>query len=93
MKIIITGATGFIGHEVLRQCIANSGVASIVVLSRRQLPAPEAADPKVRVVLVEDFLSYSSAVLSEIQGAEACIWYATKPKILSTPPPRYILLC
>lgn len=87
MKVIITGATGFIGQEVLKQCIANPSVASVVVLSRRQPPAPEAAHPKVKVMVLEDFASYSSAVLSEFQGAHACIWYATyQPTYL---PPRH----
>ncbi|KAI4172371.1 MAG: hypothetical protein LQ343_003630 [Gyalolechia ehrenbergii] len=38
MKIILTGATGFIGGEVLRFALLHPSINSIVVLSRRQLP-------------------------------------------------------
>lgn len=73
MKVVITGATGFTGHEVLRQCIEHSSITSIVVLSRRQLPGP-AADPKVKVIVLDNFLEYSPSTLSELKGADACIW-------------------
>lgn len=74
MKVIVTGGTGFIGQEVLKHCITSRFVTSVVALSRRQLSIPEAANPKVKVVLVENFLDYTTDVLGEIQGAEACIW-------------------
>lgn len=80
MKVVIAGATGFIGQEALRQCIEHPSITSIVVLSRRQLTRPETS-PKVKVVVLDDFLEYSPSTLSEIQGAGACIWALGKPYI------------
>lgn len=74
MKVIVTGSTGFIGQEVLKQCVESSLITSVVALSRRPPAVPEAANPKVKIVLVEDFLTYPPDVIREIQGAEACIW-------------------
>lgn len=73
MKVVITGATGFIGHEVLKQCIEHPRVTSIVVLSRRHPPRP-VESPKVEVVILDDFLEYSESTISRIRGADACIW-------------------
>jgi uncharacterized protein YbjT (DUF2867 family) len=70
MKIIITGATGTAGSEVLRQAIADTNVTGILVLSRRPL---DTSDPKLRVALLDDFLDYA-AVLPELAGHDACLW-------------------
>ena len=71
MKVILSGPTGFIGSEVLEQCIQNSSITSIVALSRRELPVDS---PKLSVIVVKDFISYTDSVLKEIKTAEACIW-------------------
>lgn len=71
MKVILSGPTGFIGREVLEQCIQNSSITSIVALSRRELPVDS---PKLSVTVVKDFTSYPDSVLKEIKSAEACIW-------------------
>jgi nucleoside-diphosphate-sugar epimerase len=71
MKVILAGSSGFIGKEVLRQCLQNPSITSLVALSRRELPV---ADPKLKTVLVDDFTAYSPDVLRELEGAESCIW-------------------
>lgn len=71
MKIILTGSTGYVGGEVLRQCLSHPSIASIISLSRRRL---DITHPKLRVILVKVFANYSSEVLSEITGADACIY-------------------
>lgn len=71
MKVILSGPTGFIGREVLEQCLQNSSITSIVALSRRELPV---INPKLEVIILKDFLSYPDSVLQEIKSAEACIW-------------------
>lgn len=71
MKIILTGSTGYVGSEVLRQCLSLPSVTSIISLSRREL---DITHPKLRVILVKDFTHYSSEILSVIAGADACIY-------------------
>ncbi|KKK20326.1 hypothetical protein AOCH_002255 [Aspergillus ochraceoroseus] len=77
MKVILTGCTGFVGGEVLRQCIQNPSISSIVVLSRRQLSGPIAQNPKVAVKIMQDFLVYPESLMQDLHGAEAC-----KPSML-----------
>jgi uncharacterized protein YbjT (DUF2867 family) len=70
MKIILTGATGTAGSEVLRQALADKDVTEILVLSRRPL---DIADPKLHVAVLENFLDYS-AVAPQFAGYHACLW-------------------
>jgi len=74
MKIILTGSSGFVGQEVLRQALGNASITSIVALSRKPLPATFTKVSKLDVVLMDDFENYTPAVLSRLQGAEACVW-------------------
>ncbi|KAL2827790.1 hypothetical protein BDW59DRAFT_54708 [Aspergillus cavernicola] len=74
MKIILAGATGHIGQEILSQCLAHPSITSIVALSRRDLGVK---NDKLRVHLMadQDFLSYSNPALTEeLKGAAACLW-------------------
>lgn len=74
MKLIITGARGFVGGEVLRQSLKNDKITSIVALLRKRIPQDH---PKVKQMLMgdEDWLSYPEAVKKELQGADGCVWY------------------
>jgi len=74
MKIILTGSTGMIGTEVLAQSINNPSLTEIVVLSRRPLPSSHPTSPKVKTLIIEDFLTYPASFLQDLSGAEACIW-------------------
>jgi nucleoside-diphosphate-sugar epimerase len=74
MKIILTGSTGFIGSEVLTQCLANPSITSIIALSRRKLPDSISSDPKLKTVTLDDFTTYTDEVLQRCLGAEACVW-------------------
>jgi nucleoside-diphosphate-sugar epimerase len=73
MKVILTGSTGYIGKEVLHQCLENPAITSLIALSRRELPG-STPNPKLTVVIIEDFKSYPGPVLEQLKGAEACIW-------------------
>lgn len=68
MKIILTGATGFAGGEVLRQALLDPEIEQVTVLTRRTLGLSHA---KLKELIVSDFLDYSSVDLS---GHDACIW-------------------
>jgi uncharacterized protein YbjT (DUF2867 family) len=70
MKIILTGASGTAGSEVLRQSLADPQITDVLVLSRRPL---DITDPKLRVARLPDFLDYS-AVAAQLAGRDACLW-------------------
>lgn len=74
MKVVLTGVTGFIGREILDQCLQNPSITSIVALSRREPQPPVTSNSKLKIVIMDDFLVYPKPVLEEMRGAEACIW-------------------
>ncbi|KAI0837411.1 hypothetical protein F5Y06DRAFT_271637 [Hypoxylon sp. FL0890] len=74
MKIIITGATGFIGGEVVRQAIANEKITHAFVLTRKPLPEEFSKNPKLTVVEHKDFSTYPPELLAQLEGAEGCVW-------------------
>lgn len=80
MKLILTSSSGFVGHEILSQCLEHPSVTSVVALSRRELATHE----KLQVVLMEDFSSYPKKALEAIKGANACIWYSCSALVLDT---------
>ncbi|WP_158625246.1 NAD(P)H-binding protein [Corallococcus terminator] len=70
MRILLTGATGLAGSEVLRQALADADVERVTVLSRRPLALTHA---KLDVVLHTDFTRYDS-VVEKLTGHAACLW-------------------
>jgi nucleoside-diphosphate-sugar epimerase len=76
MRILITGATGAIGHEVLIELLQHSAFTSVTALSRRDIPSstlPNAS--KFKNVIVKDFGNWSQDIMDEIWDAEGIIWY------------------
>jgi hypothetical protein len=80
MKLIVAGATGFVGTEVVRQALHNPAVTSVVALARKPLLPPTNAGPsadtsKLQAIVLEDWTSpYPGFVSEHIKGADACIW-------------------
>ena len=93
MKLIIAGATGYVGTELIRQALSNPSVTSIVALGRRQTTLPDNLGPKAdtakfKPVVLEDFGKYTDDVKQQLAGADACVWYDE-----CTPHPTYTLFC
>lgn len=70
MKIIVTGATGMAGSELVRQAIADDSITSVIALVRRPM---EISHPKITTVIHNDFLNYD-AVKDHFSNCDACIW-------------------
>ncbi|RYP40158.1 hypothetical protein DL767_001873 [Monosporascus sp. MG133] len=74
MKILIVGASGMIGGEVLIQCLAHLSISSVVAFVRRDLPPDVSGHPKLECVLVKDFSVWPEDVLQAHADAAAMIW-------------------
>ncbi|KAE8450785.1 hypothetical protein EG329_005698 [Mollisiaceae sp. DMI_Dod_QoI] len=59
MKLVIGGATGFVGREVLRQALHSNEITSIVTLGRRPVPVK---DDKLTDIVMEDGEQYSETI-------------------------------
>jgi uncharacterized protein YbjT (DUF2867 family) len=69
-RILITGATGLAGSEVIRQALLDEDVSEVTALVRRPLAVQ---NPKLKVVLHDNFKDYAG--LAELFAAQdACIW-------------------
>ncbi|GAA5892408.1 uncharacterized protein JCM6883_007345 [Sporobolomyces salmoneus] len=80
MKLIITGANGSAGSEVLRQALLDSRVTAVTTLTRSPLPpyllapAPDTTPPKLTQIIHSDFSSYPPSLLEKLRGHDAAIW-------------------
>lgn len=80
MKLIVAGASGFVGTEVLRQSLNVPKITSVIALARRPVPIPAGLDSgakasKLISVALENYDKYSDDVKKQLAGANACIWY------------------
>lgn len=75
MKLIVAGATGLVGREIVRQSLQHAKVTKVVALSRGKLELDEPIDSdKLKCVRVKDYGEYPAEALAEFAGADACIW-------------------
>lgn len=70
IRIIVTGATGLAGSEVVRQAILDDGISEITALVRHPLPVLHS---KLKIVLHDDYRDYSS-LATVFAAHDACIW-------------------
>jgi len=70
MRIILFGATGMVGQGVLRECLLDSGVESVLAIVRS---ATGREHEKLRELRHEDFNDFS-AIEGELAGFDACFF-------------------
>ena len=74
MKILITGASGMIGGEVLSQSLAHPEVTSVIAFVRQKLATKISEHPKLQTVIIKDFANWTEDVLRPHADAAAMIW-------------------
>lgn len=75
MHLILTGATGLVGSGVLDAMIKMKDISKITILSRRPVPmAADAKDPRINVIIHQDFEKYDAELLGKLKGARGCVW-------------------
>jgi uncharacterized protein YbjT (DUF2867 family) len=70
MKVILFGATGMVGQGVLRECLIDPAVESVLAVGRS--PTGQ-HDVKLREIVHGDFTDFS-AIESELSGYDACFF-------------------
>jgi uncharacterized protein YbjT (DUF2867 family) len=70
MKVLVFGATGMVGQGVVRECLLDEGVTSVVSVGRT---ASGVNDPKFHELLTADLLDLSPFT-AELSGVDACFF-------------------
>jgi uncharacterized protein YbjT (DUF2867 family) len=70
MKVVVFGATGMVGQGVVRECLLDDDVESVVSVGRS---ASGVTDPKFREVLTADLLDLSPHA-ADLAGVDACFF-------------------
>jgi uncharacterized protein YbjT (DUF2867 family) len=70
MKVLILGATGMVGQGVLRECLLDPDIESVVTIGRT---ATGAKDPKLREIVRPDLFDYAG-IEPDLRGLDACFF-------------------
>jgi uncharacterized protein YbjT (DUF2867 family) len=70
MKVILFGATGMVGQGVLRECLLDADVESVLGVGRSPTGQRHA---KLNEIVHDNFLDYS-AIESQLTGYDACFF-------------------
>lgn len=75
MKVIIAGATGLVGSELIRQSLQIPEITSVIALARKPVSVEGQENAsKVTSVVIKDYGEYPDHVKAQLAGADACIW-------------------
>ncbi|KAJ2905282.1 hypothetical protein MKZ38_005795 [Zalerion maritima] len=79
MKLIVAGATGLVGSEIIKESLRISEITSVIALARQPVKLHQncndgASASKLKSVLVRDYGEYSDEAKAEFADADACIW-------------------
>jgi uncharacterized protein YbjT (DUF2867 family) len=70
MNVLLFGATGMVGQGVLRECLLDAGVSSVLSVGRSTTGQTH---PKLRELVVPDLYDYA-AVREQLAGFDACFF-------------------
>jgi putative NADH-flavin reductase len=70
VKAILFGATGMVGQGVLRECLLDPRVQSVLAIGRS---ASETQNPKCSEIVQPDLLDYSG-IAARLSGFDACFF-------------------
>ena len=70
MKVILFGATGMVGQGVLRECLRDDGVETVLTIGRTSTGQTH---PKLRELIREDMFDVAS-VAGALAGYDACFF-------------------
>lgn len=70
MKVILFGATGMVGQGVLRECLLDPGIETVLAIGRSLTGQTNA---KLREITHADFFNLS-AIESDMTGYDACLF-------------------
>jgi uncharacterized protein YbjT (DUF2867 family) len=70
MKVILFGATGMVGQGVLRECLLDPGIESVLAVGRS--PTGQ-SHPKLRELAHANFTDFS-AIAPQLTGYDACFF-------------------
>jgi uncharacterized protein YbjT (DUF2867 family) len=73
VRVILFGATGMVGQGVLRECVLEMNVESVLSVVRRASVAGQEKNQKVRELVTDDFYDFSG-MASEFAGYDACFF-------------------
>ncbi|KAF1976414.1 hypothetical protein BU23DRAFT_47896 [Bimuria novae-zelandiae CBS 107.79] len=92
MKLIIVGATGLVGTELLRQSLLRTDITAVLAVTRRALSSPS---PKFQNVIVKDYDQCGASAIEALKDADGCIWTIalTPSKAAAYPWPEVLRIC
>ncbi|KAJ5736932.1 uncharacterized protein N7483_002057 [Penicillium malachiteum] len=75
MKLIVVGATGLVGSEIIRQSLEIDDITEVIALARKFVQVEKnSPSSKLTNVIVRDYAEYPEDVKAKLSGADACIW-------------------
>jgi uncharacterized protein YbjT (DUF2867 family) len=70
MKVILTGGTGMVGQGVLRECLLDPGVETVLSIGRTPLGK---SDPRLKELVHQDLYNLTP-VEDQLRGYDACFF-------------------
>jgi uncharacterized protein YbjT (DUF2867 family) len=72
LKIILTGATGFVGEGVLMECLSHPDIIEVLMVNRKHF---DLEHPKLKELILPDFMQ-TEEFSGRLTGYDACFYCA-----------------